>query len=407
MTALILAAKRGAIQTRDYARTLKPWRLAALGIIPLLALTDPKVADIIVTAISDAYLQVTVFVAATLAIFYGLESRLRIDAADLLARHRTWQVPIAAFLGATPGCGGAIIVITQYIRGGISFGGVVAVLTATMGDAAFLLIVQQPLTAAGVISTQIAVGILFGYLVDWLHGPDFLRVHSQGAVVRWPFMHEGGATRALRPVWIALLIPGLLFGILTAFQIDANALFGSLAGLSPATWLGFAGATLALAMWGSVSSRGFYQCVAAGDTEHRLGDNPPPQIRTGSSTITRVVADTNFVTVWVIAAYLIYELGIYYSGVDLKSWFEVWVPVVPMIGVLLGFLPGCGPQIVVTTLYLSGIIPLSAQLGNAISNDGDALFPAIALAPRTAIVATLYSAIPAIIVAYAYYWLWE
>ena len=47
-------------------------------------------------------------------------------------------------------------------------------------------------------------------------------------------------------------------------------------------------------------------------------------------------------------------------------------------------------------------IPLSAELGNAISNDGDALFPAIALAPKAAIIATLYSAIPAFIVAYGY-----
>ena len=47
-------------------------------------------------------------------------------------------------------------------------------------------------------------------------------------------------------------------------------------------------------------------------------------------------------------------------------------------------------------------IPLSAELGNAISNDGDALFPAIALAPKAAILATFYSAFPAIIVAYTY-----
>ena len=39
----------------------------------------------------------------------------------------------------------------------------------------------------------------------------------------------------------------------------------------------------------------------------------------------------------------------------------------------------------------------------AISNDGDALFPAIAIAPRAAILATIYSAIPAFIMAYTLY----
>ena len=71
------------------------------------------------------------------------------------------------------------------------------------------------------------------------------------------------------------------------------------------------------------------------------------------------------------------------------------------------FLPGCGPQVVVATFYLNGYIPLSAELGNAISNDGDALFPAIALAPKAAILATLYSAIPALVVAYGYFYLFE
>ncbi len=95
-----------------------------------------------------AYLQVTVFVAATLAIFYTLEAWFRVDPAELLARHQSWQVPIAAALGALPGCGGAIMVITQYIRGGISFGSVVSVLTATMGDAAFLLLAQKPMAGS-------------------------------------------------------------------------------------------------------------------------------------------------------------------------------------------------------------------------------------------------------------------
>ena len=60
-----------------------------------------------------------------------------------------------------------------------------------------------------------------------------------------------------------------------------------------------------------------------------------------------------------------------------------------------------------TTLYLSGALPLSAQFGNAISNDGDALFPAIAIAPKAALVATLYSGVPAAIVAYGWLFLFE
>jgi hypothetical protein len=79
----------------------------------------------------------------------------------------------------------------------------------------------------------------------------------------------------------------------------------------------------------------------------------------------------------------------------------------PLIGLAIGLLPGCGPQILVTSLYLSGAMPMSAQLSNAISNDGDALFPAIALAPKAAMLATFYSAVPAFVVGYGYYFLFE
>lgn len=49
-----------------------------------------------------------------------------------------------------------------------------------------------------------------------------------------------------------------------------------------------------------------------------------------------------------------------------------------MVAVVLGMIPGSGPQIIVSSLYLTGAAPLSAQIVNAISNDGDALFPSIA-----------------------------
>ena len=125
------------------------------------------------------------------------------------------------------------------------------------------------------------------------------------------------------------------------------------------------------------------------------------------SFVSRVVDTTNFVTTWVVLGFLFFELIIFFSNIDLLFFFNIWKPLVPLIAILFGFIPGCGPQIVVTSFYLNGYIPFSAEIGNAISNDGDALFPAIALAPRDAILATIFSAIPAIIVAYTYMFVYE
>ena len=123
--------------------------------------------------------------------------------------------------------------------------------------------------------------------------------------------------------------------------------------------------------------------------------------------IRRTVGDSNFITTWVIFAFLAYELTVHLGNINLETIFQSYYILIPLIGVLIGFLPGCGPQILVTTLYLNGIIPLAAQIGNAISNDGDALFPAIALHPKAALIATIYSGAPAIIVSYAYFFYFE
>ena len=121
----------------------------------------------------------------------------------------------------------------------------------------------------------------------------------------------------------------------------------------------------------------------------------------------RVIFDTNFVTSWVVMAFLGYEIAVTYFGLDVQALFGSFTILMPAIAILIGFIPGCGPQIVVTSLYLTGVIPFSALIANAIANDGDALFPALALAPKAAILATLYSAIPAALIGYGFYfWGW-
>ena len=75
-----------------------------------------------------------------------------------------------------------------------------------------------------------------------------------------------------------------------------------------------------------------------------------------------------------------------------------------VMGAVIGLIPGCGPQIVFVTLYCQGLVPFSAVLANAISQDGDALFPVLAMHRKTALVATVVSTVPALIIGViAYY----
>ena len=351
---------------------------------------DSELLDIIFTSIAEAYLQVSTFVAATFLNIYGLERSLNIDATAMLKRDTIWQVPVAAGLGALPGCGGAIIVVTQYVTGRLSFGGVVAALTATMGDAAFLLIAQEPLTGLAMVALGFVVGTLSGWIINFTHGGDFLRSSRTNTDAEINAEHDDASTPFLDRLWLVILVPGIVLAGLVAFQVDVDAMFATEMLDRPATLLGVVGGVLALSMRLAPS----------------FGIKGDAAFSAGGGLIRRTISDTNFVTVWVIFAYLVFELSVYFLGLDLKAVFDGWAMFTPMIAILLGFLPGCGPQVLVTTMYLSGIIPLSAQIGNALSNDGDALFPAIAIAPKVAVVATLYSAVPAIILAYGWmFWM--
>ena len=115
-------------------------------LILTLAFQTGEFGIIIRQSMIDAYLQVSVFVGFTLFVFIGLDSLTKFDVKNFLSKTQKLHVGIAAFLGAIPGCGGAIIIFTQYIKGRIGFGSLVAVLTATMGDAAFLILAIEPKT---------------------------------------------------------------------------------------------------------------------------------------------------------------------------------------------------------------------------------------------------------------------
>ena len=361
--------------------------LLTAAMVSLWAALDRDFAQIIIATIADAYLQVTTFVAATLLLFYGLERIFGFSAVKMLSRSGGWQVPIAAALGALPGCGGAIIVITNYVSGRLSFGAVLATLTATMGDAAFLLIAKEPVTGLMMMGIGLVVGTITGYIVDYVHGRDFLRPDTPAQtddVATANARHD--APNFVNKLWLFAIVPGIIIGVLGAFQIDLDPLLANSMTDQPVTLFGFMGGTLCFAMW---------------LLPRFIQSSKKPAVQ--SAILRQTISDTNFVTGWVIIAFLLFEVSLFVTGYELAELFDGLAIWVPLIAVVIGLLPGCGPQVLVTTLYLSGVVPLSAQIGNAISNDGDALFPAIALAPKAAIVATLYSTIPALLLAYGWY----
>lgn len=349
-------------------------RLIVVVIYIALAVAPGELGPLTRGLMVDAYVQVASFVAATLLLFYGAERVFNFDIGESLQKAKGYQVPLAALLGSTPGCGGAVVVVAAYSSGNVGFGAVVAALTATMGDAAFLLIATRPDAAMVVLPLSFAAGIATGWIIDALKIGGYV-TEASGLCELAPRV---GRTRIKDYAYLAIAIPGLAIGISQLAQMDLEAVYGD--GM---IWVGLTGILIGLLIWST--------------------SNLQAMTNAKDSPLTRMAEETSFIVVWVIGAYLAFDYIVAYAGLDLKAMFNSVGVLLPMVGIVIGFIPGCGPQVLVSTFYINGLIPFSALMGNAISNDGDALFPAIALNPRVAMMATLYSAFPAILLAYLFH----
>lgn len=382
----------------------------------------PELLDIFLTSVRDGFVQVSAFVAITVFAFSYIQYRTGGRIVRRLESSERVQPLFGAAMGLTPGCGGAIVVMPLYVRGTVSFGTVVATLIATAGDSAFVILVLAPKAALVSYSLAFAAALAFGYAID-RYGMGVERIDeavnklgrtaTDGGVDRASSVmsnqahdyddhcaHNGGKHNAvITPIshtihvaWWVAATAGLALGVT---YLIAGAPEVSLT-LGPS----FAGAFTVVGLTGTTLS--FYLYFVG---RRYLGDGHVGRARESFAdtyeTLVHAAMETSFVTVWVIAAYLLYEYGILFLQVDVGAVAAAAGLFAPIAGAVIGLIPGCGPQIVLATAYSQGGIPFSALTANAISQDGDALFPLIAIDKKAAVVASIYTTIPAIIVGVA------
>jgi len=367
----------------SFQKRLEYFRISKLIIllvfVIIFALEETR--ELLISSSQDAYIAVTSFVGATLLVFYTLEKK-NFNIPEYIKKNSKLEIPICALLGVIPGCGGAIMVMSMYTRGIVSFSSVLATLISTMGDAAFILIASKPQAALIILPITLIIGIVTGYISlpfsDKI-APSIIPKKNSSII-----LPTNKIPTIFYKIWLYLLIPAVILGLINAFNLSFEIpLFGyDLIGI-----FAFIVAMSCLIMW----------------VFNPLTDIQMAAVHENS--LRKTVDTTCFVSVWVITAFLCFELINLFTQGRMFEYLLFFGPFIPLMAILIGFIPGCGPQIMITSMFVSGQIPMAAQIGNSISNDGDALFPALAISARVAILATLYSAVPAIIVAYLWYYL--
>ncbi|NHN59269.1 MULTISPECIES: putative manganese transporter [Halorussus] len=381
--------------------------------------------DIFVASVRDGYVQVSAFVAVTVLLFSLVQYRTGGALVDRLSENERIQPLVGAAMGLTPGCGGAIVMMPLYVRGTVSFGTVVATLIATAGDSAFVILALAPEAAVYAYGVAFGTAVVSGYVID-RYGVGVGRVDAavrridraatdggamaSGNPATGPHDFEGDAvchssdeparesplltllSHAAHALWWVAAVAALALGVtyLLAGAPEVPLEVGaSFAGLF--TVVGITGTTLS-----------FYLYFVG---RRYLGDGHVGRARESFAdaydALVHAAMETSFVTVWVLAAYLLYEYGVVLLGVDVGALAAAAGLLAPVAGALVGLIPGCGPQIVLAGVYAEGAIPFSALTANAISQDGDALFPLLAVDKTAAVVASIYTTLPALVVGVA------
>jgi hypothetical protein len=380
--------------------------------------------ELVLRPLADAFMQVGVFVALLVAPFGWARYRwgARFDA--MLERHRGLGPIVAALLTVPPGCGGAIIVMSVYARGAVSFGAAVSALVATMGDACWVLLAADPVLTLKLKVLLVITGTVTGYVVDALHISPALHRDEAAAPVDATARTGVSASSADRParttavayrsaappasppgspvalamnelgvlpalLWL-FLAGGLLLSLPVTFQLlDPAALGHALLGdVDPYLALGAVGTTLCVLAF-----------VRGGC---KVADDDPSTASPGSMTqvLRHGGTEVAFVTVWVAAAYVSWSLLSHLVG-----WDPAQLPLYGAAGVLLGafvgLVPGCAIQIIFAGIFIAGGMPLSTLVANTVSQDGDALIPLLALEHRSALLATVLTTVPSLVVGFA------
>jgi hypothetical protein len=285
--------------------------------------------------------------------------------------------------------------MAAYSRGAVSFGSSVAALVATMGDASWVLLAHDPWLTVQLKALLLVVGAATGWIVDAVgirpaRRPVPPAPAPARAPVPAPVVPAPASPRTVLALHDLGVLPVLLWlAIGGGATVSVPVTFQLLAPQDLYLVLGVLGASLALVVFARAG------CRLADDDEASAGETSfAAVLRHGGHEVA-------FVTVWVGVAYVAWALVTHVTGFD-GSQLPVLGLAGVVVGALIGLVPGCAVQIVFAGIFAAGGMPLATLVANTISQDGDALLPLLALEHRSALVATVLTTIPALVVGLAF-----
>ncbi|WP_024621409.1 putative manganese transporter [Metaclostridioides mangenotii] len=386
--------------------------------------------ELIISASEESFLHVGSMIGFFILLFEYINHKTSGKFTSAISNNKKYQPVFGALIGAIPGCGGTLAIVPLYISGNLSFGTIIASLIASLGDAAFVLISANFKLFIFITILTTITGIITGYIVDGFklgeklglgiynkkrteekdiklnNGHSHSHSHGHSHVHIDDKNHEGSTMDKLSnehgtvnnfafvithgigyKVYISMLIIGFVFMVVShsGLNLPFKEAIHTLEEL-----ISVLGILLSIVyMW-------CFKKVFKNENTHEA-ENKKLSLR---EMLIHSVGEISFVITWIFVAYFVYDIIILLFGGDqfLVNLVLSTGVVSVFIGAALGLIPGCGIQIVLMSFYLKGNIPLGALVANAISQDGDALFPILAMDKKAAMWSMIITTIPAVFV---------
>ena len=317
-----------------------------------------------------------------------------------LRKTKVGQVIFGAVLGSIPGCMGGFATVSLYTHRMFSFGALVAMMIASSGDEAFVMLAMIPREAlvlfAILFVLAVAVGIVTDKIYDRIHARHCEKDEHEecgaetdcadGYVIH---EHESkdaeghgkrhfGWKRIVMFVGLAVFIAALATGRL-GHDHGAHAhgeeehvhshecthehchetkhAEGFTIDLLSEDWMNVLFAALSVIV--------LFVLIFGSDhfVEGHLWNH-----------IVRKHLPTIFA--WTFGVLLV--LGIALQHVDIESWISDNTVVMILLATMIGIIPESGPHLIFVTLFAAGVVPFPVLLASSISQDGHASIPLLA-----------------------------
>ena len=348
-----------------------------------------------------------------------------------LSKTRIGQVVIGALLGSIPGCMGGFATVSLYTHRMFSFGALIAMMIASSGDEAFIMLAMIPEQALVLFAVMLVIAVVVGVLVDVLGKRFRFPVQSEcndGYVVHSKEVApEGGIKEchnhcdtdgkerhsARHFDWkrIAMIIGLAIFiAVLGGGQLEHSHGPHETAGHELHNC--------------HEHHDGGHECHHTHTEEgtarltNLLDEKWMHIIFAGLSVLVLLVlifASDHFVQehlwehivkkhlpvifAWTFGVLLVLGIGLQYIEID--HWISDNTALMILLATLIGIIPESGPHMIFVTLFAAGVVPFPVLLASSISQDGHASIPLLAESRKSFLWAKVINCIVALAAGFA------